>query len=172
MSVKRVNNYVNMGNSYDSSIVSDLIKYGKGCQPITLIGHLSNWTAADVSMIAKETATEILNQAMETSIPELIEKILEEKGINGKGIEKAYIENENLMILYTNGTIENLGRVVGRDGIGKVYIPHIDDDHVLSWTVEDKEGEIPKPVDLTDKDEWEPVEDSEVETDYVWEPME
>ncbi len=46
-----------------------------------------------------------------------------------KGIETCKIENNNLVIYYTDGNSENIGRVVGADGVngtnGKSYIPTI-----------------------------------------------
>lgn len=54
--------------------------------------------------------------------------------------------------------------------MGQVYVPHIDEENKLSWTIEDKAGELPPVVDLTDNGEWGPV-DGSGETDYKWEPI-
>lgn len=93
-------------------------------------------------------------------------------GGSSNGLQSIEIdERGHLIVSFTNGTISDLGLVVGKDGKnGKVYVPHINQDNVLSWTIEDKEGEIPKPVDLTDNGEWTPVED-QGKTDYIWESM-
>ena len=56
---------------------------------------------------------------------------------------------------------------------GKVYIPHIDEHKVLTFTVEDNPGILPDPVDLNPFDEWiemDEMDGSDV-TDYIWEPM-
>lgn len=54
--------------------------------------------------------------------------------------------------------------------MGQVYVPHINEENKLSWTIEDKAGELPPVVDLTDNGEWGPV-DGSGETDYKWEPI-
>lgn len=54
---------------------------------------------------------------------------------------------------------------------GKVYVPHLDEHRVLTWTVEDEAGEVPEPVDLNPDDEWQPIDEDEMESDYVWEPL-
>ena len=49
-----------------------------------------------------------------------------------------------------------------------VYVPTIDDQKILSWTVKEvtEDMPIPDPIDLNTADEW--VED-ETESEYVWE---
>ena len=54
--------------------------------------------------------------------------------------------------------------------MGQVYVPHINEENKLSWTIEDKAGELPPVVDLTDNGEWGPV-DGSGETDYKCEPI-
>lgn len=52
---------------------------------------------------------------------------------------------------------------------GVVFIPSISENKVLSWT--NNGGlENPDPVDLNPFDEWSET-GNEVETDYIWEPM-
>ena len=93
-------------------------------------------------------------------------------GGEGRGLSKVEIDKDGFLILtFTDGTVSNVGKVVGEDGkMGQVYVPHIDEENKLSWTIEDKAGEIPPEVDLTDNGEWEPV-DGSGETDYKWEPI-
>ena len=87
-------------------------------------------------------------------------------------MSKVEIDKDGFLILtFTDGTISNVGKVVGEDGkMGQVYVPHINEENKLSWTIEDKAGELPPVVDLTDNGEWGPVEGSG-ETDYKWEPI-
>lgn len=88
------------------------------------------------------------------------------------GLQSIEIDkNGNLVVTFTDGTVSNLGRVVGVDG--KVYVPHLDKDtSILSWTIEDKAGEIPDPVDLSDSGEWEGVSAEELgKTEYEWEAL-
>ena len=101
-----------------------------------------------------------------------------QQGEGGFGLQAIEINKDgDLVVTFTDGTASNLGRVMGADG--KVYIPHIDKQtSVLSWTIEDKEGEIPDPIDLSDegewgdlgKEEWGDIDQSgsSVETEYDW----
>ena len=94
-------------------------------------------------------------------------------GGGGRSIEDVYILDEHLHIVYSTGDDIDIGQVVGAPGAdGKVYVPHIDPDtRVLSWTIEDKEGEVPDPVDLSDEGEWQPVTDEEGDDNYYWEDL-
>ena len=66
----------------------------------------------------------------------------------------------------------NTGTVPPADGTittGAVFVPHIDEDKILSWTLKDSvDGteEIP-PVDLNPFDEW--TEDGDITSEYEWE---
>jgi hypothetical protein len=53
-------------------------------------------------------------------------------------------------------------------GPGMVYVPEIDKDKILSWTLQEatEDMPIPNPVDLNPADDW--VED-ETESEYEWE---
>ena len=108
-------------------------------------------------------------------------------GGEGRGLSKVEIDKDGFLILtFTDGTVSNVGKVVGEDGkMGQVYVPHIDEGtSVLSWTIEDKAGEIPNPIDLSDEGEWEDLNEegewgdiggsgssSESQTDYSWETL-
>lgn len=88
------------------------------------------------------------------------------------GLQSIEINKDgNLVVTFTDGTVSDLGKVVGSDG--KVYVPHIDKDtSILSWTIEDKEGEVPDPIDLSDESEWTDVtEENSGDTDYYWEKL-
>lgn len=78
-------------------------------------------------------------------------------------------ENGELIVLFSDGTTENLGNAVASDGA--VYVPHVDEHKVLSWTIENSAGEIPDPVDLNPNDEWSGIDETEVVSDYVWEEL-
>ena len=54
---------------------------------------------------------------------------------------------------------------------GAVYVPHISEQKILSFTIEDEPGDVPDPVDLNPHDEWSDIDDSEIVSDYVWEKM-
>ena len=113
-------------------------------------------------------ATDIIARAMAARAL----KAAQESGTGGFGLQSIEIDKEgHLIVTFTDGTSSNLGKVVGADG--KVYIPHIDKDtSILSWTIEDKEGEIPDPIDLSNDGEWEDVTDDNIgESDYEWEVL-
>lgn len=79
-----------------------------------------------------------------------------------------------LIVTYDNDETKNLGNVVGKDGV--VYVPHVDEHKILTFTIEDGAGEIPDPVDLNPNDEWVDMGDDGMdspggESDYVWEEM-
>jgi len=52
-----------------------------------------------------------------------------------------------------------------------IYVPHVDERKILTFTIEDMAGEIPDPVDLNPHDEWSDVDDTTVVSEYVWEDM-
>ena len=56
----------------------------------------------------------------------------------------------------------------GNNGPSIVYVPDIDKDKILSWTIQEATDDmpIPDPVDLNLADDW--VED-EAESEYEWE---
>lgn len=57
----------------------------------------------------------------------------------------------------------------GQTACGVVYVPSISDSKILSWT--NNGGlENPDPVDLNPFDEWSET-GNEIETEYIWEPM-
>lgn len=75
-----------------------------------------------------------------------------------------------LLVFFDDDSIKNLGTVVGSDG--KIYVPHIDEHKILTFTLEDEPGKIPPATDLNPNDEWSGIGGATIETDYVWEPME
>ena len=57
-----------------------------------------------------------------------------------------------LLVFFDDGNVKNLGKVVGEDGA--VYVPHLDDHKILSFTLKNHPTEIPAPVDLNPFDDW------------------
>lgn len=57
-------------------------------------------------------------------------------------------------------------------GPSMVYVPTVDERKILSWTIQEVTDEMPEipPTDLNPSDEWRPTE-NEVESEYIWEPM-
>lgn len=78
-------------------------------------------------------------------------------------------EEANTIQLSANGV--PIGEVIARDAdsaTGMVYVPEIDKDKILSWTVQEatENMPVPKPVDLNPADDW--VDDS-ADSEYEWE---
>lgn len=78
-------------------------------------------------------------------------------------------EEDNTIQLSANGV--PIGEAIERDGVGAsgvVYVPEIDKDKILSWTIQEasKDMPVPNPVDLNPHDEW--TED-DAESEYEWE---
>lgn len=80
----------------------------------------------------------------------------------------------DLVVTFADETMQNLGRAVGKDGA--VYVPHVDEHRVLSFTIEYEPTEAPGPVDLNPDDEWGGMGEGGIdgpggETTFVWEGM-
>lgn len=95
-----------------------------------------------------------------------------------KGIlDMAINELGELVVTFDDETTQNLGEVVGKDGA--VYVPHVDEHKVLTFTIETEPGgELPPPIDMNPNDEWSDIEDGNgnmdspgIETGYVWEDI-
>lgn len=78
-------------------------------------------------------------------------------------------DDSELLIHFRDGSVKNLGKVTSDGGV--VYVPHVDEHKILTFTIEDMAGEIPDPVDLNPHDEWSDVDDTTVVSDYIWEDM-
>ena len=76
--------------------------------------------------------------------------------------------NGDLIITFNNGTQQNAGQVRGKDGV--VYVPHIDEYKVLTFTIEEEAKEIPPAIDLQPSDEWSTPEENSV-TPYIWKAL-
>lgn len=100
------------------------------------------------------------------------------EAIASKADDVAFNTSTRLLQLTANG--EPIGEgVILPDKECQVYVPHIDEDNILSWTIENEAGEIPEPLDLDAEDQWQPVEKDEWgdvddgastdgRTDYTW----
>lgn len=63
----------------------------------------------------------------------------------------------------------------GKDGVdgknGAVYVPHIDEQNVLTFTIEDEPVSVPEPVDLNPHGEWSNIDESGNATEYIWKSL-
>ena len=71
----------------------------------------------------------------------------------------------------------NIGTIPPSDGNcdcgpSMVYVPEVDERKILSWTLQEVADGMPSipPTDLNPSDEWLPT-GNEVESEYIWEPM-
>ncbi len=88
----------------------------------------------------------------------------------GECITDIVVTDDGDMILYfSDGTEKNIGNVV--DSNGSVYVPHVDDRKILTFTIEESPSGVPDPVDLNPFDEWSGIDDSQTKSDYIWEDM-
>lgn len=88
----------------------------------------------------------------------------------GRTILSASLTDDGqLEILYSDGISDKVGRVVGQDG--KVYVPQVDENKILSFTVEDDAGAVPDPVDLKSNSQWGDMTNPISKSKYVWEEM-
>ena len=57
-------------------------------------------------------------------------------------------------------------------GPSMVYVPEVDERKILSWTLQEVADDMPSipPTDLNPSDEWHPT-GNEIESEYIWEPM-
>lgn len=87
-----------------------------------------------------------------------------------RGISDMKINDDGeLVVTFDDGTEQNLGVVVGADGA--VYVPHISEQKVLTWTIETEPGDIPDEVDMNPDDEWSNIDESDGVTTYVWDTL-
>lgn len=92
------------------------------------------------------------------------------KTIDGAVVTNAGITVDGeLIVAFSDGTIKNLGNVVGKGG--GVYVPHVSDRKILTFTVEENPDGVPEPVDLNPFDEWSHIDDGKNPSDYIWESM-
>lgn len=91
------------------------------------------------------------------------------------GVTNMEIDTDgNLVVTYSDESTQNLGPVVGKDGA--VYVPHVDERKVLTFTIESAAVEPPDPVDLNPHDEWNDLGgdnegSADLPTSYEWEEM-
>lgn len=76
----------------------------------------------------------------------------------------------NLIINYSDGRSENIGKVSGGACAG-VYIPSYSDDGILTFTLSDKAGEQKYEFDIDKSNDWNPIESNYQKSSYIWEKL-
>lgn len=79
-------------------------------------------------------------------------------------------EDGNLLVAFSDGTVKNIGKVVG-DVISGIYIPDISEDGVMTMTLSNDVGEESYSWDINPCNDWQEIEGVEGESSYVWEEI-
>ena len=81
-------------------------------------------------------------------------------------------EDGNMIINYSNGNSENIGKVGGCDQCpGGVYIPSYSDNGILAFTLKDKVEKEKYEFDINERNDWHEITSPEVESNYIWEEL-
>ena len=75
-------------------------------------------------------------------------------------------EEGNLIVNYSNGTTDNVGKVGGGACAG-IYIPSLKED-ILTFTLADKATEPVISVDINKSNDWSEVNGDAASSDYIW----
>lgn len=58
-----------------------------------------------------------------------------------------------------------------QNAVDTIYVPHVDEHKILTFTIETEATEVPAPVDLNPNDEWSNIDEAVIVSEYVWESM-
>lgn len=76
----------------------------------------------------------------------------------------------NLLVAYSDNTVENLGKVVG-DVVSGIYIPDVTEDGIMTMTLSKDVGADSYSWDINPFNDWNPIDGVEEESTYVWEQL-
>lgn len=76
----------------------------------------------------------------------------------------------SLVVTYSDGTIENLGKIVG-DVVSGIYIPDVSEDGIMTMTLSKDIGEDKYSWDINPFNDWNPIEGVEGSSNYMWEKI-
>ena len=79
-------------------------------------------------------------------------------------------EDGSLIVTYTDGRTENIGKV-SADVVGGIYIPDVSNDGILTMTLSQEVGEPSYSWDIDPSNNWNPVEGVEEDSTYIWEQL-
>ena len=79
-------------------------------------------------------------------------------------------EDSNLLVTYTDGTTENLGKATG-DVVSGIYIPDISEDGIMTMTLSKEVGEDSYSWDINPFNDWNPIDGVESDSTYLWESL-
>ena len=73
----------------------------------------------------------------------------------------------NLMVTYSNGSIENVGKTVGSECVG-VYVPSYSRDGILTFTLQDETKDDTLSFDINPHNDWNEILAPEASSNYLW----
>lgn len=79
-------------------------------------------------------------------------------------------EDGNLLVVYADGTVENLGKT-SEDAVSGIYIPDVTEDGIMTMTLSKEVGEESYSWDINPFNDWKEINGVESETNYIWEEL-
>lgn len=79
-------------------------------------------------------------------------------------------EDGNLLVAYSDDTVENLGKVIG-DVISGIYIPDVTEDGIMTMTLSKDVGEDSYSWDINPFNDWHEIDGVETSSTYTWEEL-
>lgn len=92
------------------------------------------------------------------------------KGASSNITSMVIDDSGNLIINYSDGRSENIGKVSGGACAG-VYIPSYSNDGVLTFTLKDKAEDQVYEFDIDSSNDWNPVDGEEAKSEYIWQSL-
>lgn len=94
-------------------------------------------------------------------------------GYTGTSVASIEVDKDgNLIINYSDGRSENIGKVGGCDQCpGGVYIPSYSENGILTFTRKDKVEEEKYEFDINENNDWHEVSSSGEPSNYIWEAL-
>lgn len=92
-------------------------------------------------------------------------------GVGGICVKYVQVDEDgNLIITYSDDTIENIGKVVS-DAVSGIYIPDVTEDGIMTMTLSKEAGEESYSWDINPFNDWKEIDGVETETTYIWEEL-
>lgn len=79
-------------------------------------------------------------------------------------------EDGNLIVTYSNGATENVGKTAS-DVVSGIYIPDVSEDGIMTMTLSQNVGEPKYSWDINPFNDWHEINGVEKESTYMWEQL-
>ena len=79
-------------------------------------------------------------------------------------------EDGNLIVTYSNGATENIGKTAS-GVVSGIYIPDVSEDGIMTMTLSQNVGETQYSWDINPFNDWNEIDGVENESSYIWEPL-